>query len=425
MVKEILEHSRIKMTFDVTADEFEKALDVSFKKNNANVTLKGFRKGHATRAMFEKTYGVEALYEDALNEIFNNKVKEVLEDKELVSTFVGEFIPNVEGDEKLERGKDFKVSLSMDVYPEVNLPQYKGVKVKKADTTVTETEVKDAIDMLLRPKAEKVKKAEQVLALNDYAVFDFKGFVGEEAFEGGEAQNYELKIGSHQFIPGFEDQMIGMKAGETKDVNVTFPAEYGAEHLAGKDARFVVTLHEVKEEIMPELNDEFVAGLKIDGVNTVEELKAHKTKELTERKTTAEKDRQVDQIINNILDNAVVDMPEAMNERKVNALRNQYESQAKMYNIPFDTFLQLIGTNKEKFEADILNQGKRQALFDVVFTKLLEVENLGPNKETVDAKLAEELKDKKPTQNDYLRVYSNIAYENAVKFLLDNAEYTE
>lgn len=423
MLKEKLEHSRVKVTFDVTPEEFEAALDDSFKKNNEKVTIKGFRKGHAPRDVFEKNYGVESLYTDALDYIFNQKVKEIYEDKELVSEIVGQFEPNVEGNEKIERGKAFQVSLSFDVYPEVSLPEYKGIEVKKADLNVTDEEVNNAIELLRRPKAVKNNKAEQVIALNDIAVFDFKGFVDDKAFEGGEAKNYELKIGSHQFIPGFEEQMVGMKAGETKDVLVTFPENYGAKDLAGKEAKFVVTVHEVKEEVLPELNDEFVKELKIENVNTVEELKEYKKQELVSRKETAEKDRQIDEIINKILDNAVVDMPESMNLERVNQLRSQYEAQAKMYNIPFDTFLQLMGTDKEKFEENILNQGKRQALFNVVLSKLIEVENLAPSKEAIEAHFAEQKKElAKATQQDYARAYSDLAYKAVVDFLLANAK---
>lgn len=423
MIKEKLEHSRVKVVFDVTPEEFEAALNDSFKKNNEKVTIKGFRKGHAPRDVFEKIYGVESLYTDALDYVFNQKVKEIYEDKELVSEIVGQFEPNVEGDEKLERGKAFKVSLSFDVYPEVSLPQYKGIEVKAIDANVTDEEVNNAVELLRRPKAVKNNKAEQVIALNDIAVFDFKGFVDDKAFEGGEASNYELKIGSHQFIPGFEEQMVGMKAGETKDVIVTFPENYGAKDLAGKEAKFVVTVHEVKEEVLPELNDEFVKELKIENVNTVEELFNNKKEELKTRKEAAEKDRQIDEIINKILDNAVVDMPEAMNMERVNQLRGQYEAQAKMYNIPFETFLQLMGTDKEKFEENILNQGKRQALFNVVISKLIEVENLAPSKEAIEAHFAEQNKElAKVSQQDYARAYSDLAYKAVVTFLLDNAK---
>ena len=220
--------------------------------------------------------------------------------------------------------------------------------------------------------------------------------------------------------------MIGMKKGEEKDLNVTFPKEYGASHLAGKDAVFKVKLHEIKVEVLPELNDEFVKSLNLKDVNTVEELKAFKTNELKERKTQAERDRQVDTIINNILDNTVCDMPQSMIDERVNGLRAQYENQAKMYNIPFETFLQLVGLDKEKFEANTLEQGKRQALFNVVMSKLIEVEKLEPAEDVLKEKVESIAKDKaKPTAQEYMRAYSDLAYQNLVEFLLANASYVD
>lgn len=426
MITEKLDHSRIKATFDVTKEEFETALDYSFKKNNEKVTIKGFRKGKAPRDMFEKIYGVEALYEDALDYILNNKLMEIYKDETLNKQFVGGIVPEIAKDENVERGHDFKVSLIFDVRPEFNLPQYKGVEVKEADTTVTAEDVQNAINNLLKPKAKKEPKEDKTIALGDIAKFDFKGYVNDEAFAGGEANDYELKIGSNQFIPGFESQMVGMKEGETKDVIVTFPENYGAAELAGKEAKFVVKVNQVFTEVLPELTEDFIKTLNIKDVNTKEELEAYEEKELKSRKEVAEKDRQTNEIINKILDNTVIDMPESMINERVNAMRKQYEDQAKRYNIPFETFLSLMGTNKEKFEAETLEQGKRNAIFTEVVSKIIEVEKLEPKEEDIKKALGiTEENNKKVSPEEYQRAYSNLAYDNIVKFLLDNAVYTK
>ncbi len=426
MITEKLDHSRIKATFDVTKEEFETALDYSFKKNNEKVTIKGFRKGKAPRDMFEKIYGVEALYEDALDYILNNKLMEIYKDETLNKQFVGGIVPEIANDEKVERGHDFKVSLIFDVRPEFNLPQYKGVEIKEADTTVTAEDVQNAINNLLKPKAKKEPKEDKTIALGDIAKFDFKGYVNDEAFAGGEANDYELKIGSNQFIPGFESQMVGMKEGETKDVIVTFPENYGAAELAGKEAKFVVKVNQVFTEVLPELTEDFIKTLNIKDVNTKEELEAYEEKELKSRKEVAEKDRQTNEIINKILDNTVIDMPESMINERVNAMRKQYEDQAKRYNIPFETFLSLMGTNKEKFEAETLEQGKRNAIFTEVVSKIIEVEKLEPKEEDIKKALGiTEENNKKVSPEEYQRAYSNLAYDNIVKFLLDNAVYTK
>lgn len=426
MITEKLEHSRIKAVFDVAADEFEKALDKAFEKCNAKVTIKGFRAGKAPRSVYEKNYGVESLYDEALNVILNAKVSEVYADQDLAKEICGPFEPNIESEEKIERGKEFKVSLSFDVYPEVNLPQYKGLEVKAKALTASDEEIEAEVKAALKKNAQMVVKSEQVIASGDYATFDFVGSVDGVEFPGGKADNYELQIGSKQFIPGFEDQMIGMKAEEVKDLHVTFPENYGEASLAGKEAVFKVTLHEVKEEQLPEFTDAYVADLKIDGVNTVEEFKAKKKAEIEEKKAVSEKDRQVDELINKVLDNAVVDMPQALIDEKVNAIRGQYEQQAKMYNIPFETFLGLMNITKEAFDQHTQEQGARQALFNVVATKIIEVEGLAPTKEQLEAKAAEDAKASGKTKEAMLqqnlnRYYSDLSYQSLIQLLLSNA----
>lgn len=430
MTTEKLEHSRVKAVFDVTAEEFEKALDKAFEKCNAKVTIKGFRAGKAPRSVYEKTYGIESLYDEALNEILNTKVQEVYANQDLAKEICGPFEPGIEGDAKVERENAFKVSLSFDVYPEVSLPQYKGLEVKAKVLVASDEEIDAEIKAILKKEAQMVTKEEQVIASGDYATFDFVGSVDGVEFPGGKADNYELQIGSGQFIPGFEDQMIGMKAEEVKDVNVTFPENYGEKSLAGKAAVFKVTVHEVKVEKLPELTDEYVQGLKIDGVNTIEELKAKKKAEIEEKKAVSEKDRQVDELINKILDNAVVDMPQALIDEKVNAIRGQYEQQAKMYNIPFETFLSLMNITKEVFDEHTLTQGKRQALFNVVASKIIEVEKLAPTKEAIEAKAEEDAKASGKTKEAMLqqnlnRYYSDLSYQALIDVLLTNAVEVE
>ena len=220
--------------------------------------------------------------------------------------------------------------------------------------------------------------------------------------------------------------MVGMKEGETKDVIVTFPENYGAAELAGKEAKFVVKVNQVFTEVLPELTEDFIKTLNIKDVNTKEELEAYEEKELKSRKEVAEKDRQTNEIINKILDNTVIDMPESMINERVNAMRKQYEDQAKRYNIPFETFLSLMGTNKEKFEAETLEQGKRNAIFTEVVSKIIEVEKLEPKEEDIKKALGiTEENNKKVSPEEYQRAYSNLAYDNIVKFLLDNAVYTK
>lgn len=423
MTTEKLEKSRVKAIFDVTAEEFEKALDKAFEVCNAKVTIKGFRAGHAPRSVYEKQYGVESLYDEALNNVLNSKVSEIYSDKELSQQICGPFSPDIEGNEKLERGKPFQVSISFDVYPEFGLPQYKGIEVKAKQLTATDEEINEEISSILKKDAEMVSKEEQVIAEGDYATFDFVGSVDGVEFPGGKADNYELQIGSKQFIPGFEDQMIGMKAEEVKDVNVTFPENYGEASLAGKAAVFKVTLHEVKVQKTPELTDEYVENLKLDGIHTVEELKASKKKEIEDKKAVSEKDRQVNDIINKILDNAVVDMPDALIQTRAQQIRGEYENQAKMYNIPFDTFLGLMNVTKEVFDNHVYEQAKRQALFNLVASKIISEEGLNPTQEALEALAEEEGKKTGKTkevmlQQNINKYYSDLSYQALIDLLL-------
>ncbi len=426
MKVEKLEHSRNKVVFEVTAEEFEKALDKAFVKCNAKVTIHGFRAGKAPRSVYEKNYGVESLYDEALNVVLNEKAQEIYADEALAKEIVGPFEPDFESEEKLERGKPFKISLSFDVYPEVNLPQYKGVEVEEAKLEVSDAEVENALKQAMAKDAAMQVKDVQVIESGDTANFDFVGTVDGVEFPGGKAENYELEIGSGQFIPGFEDQMLGMKADEVKDVNVTFPENYGEKSLAGKPAVFKVTVHEVKHRVYPELTDEYVKGCNLAGIETVAQWKESKKTELEEAKKKNEKDRQVDQIINKILDNAVVDMPKSLEDERVKQIRAQYENQAKMYNIPFETFLGLMNITKEKFEEETEKQGKRQALFNVVVSKIIEEENLAPSKEDLEAKAEEDAKLQNSTKEAMLknhaqRYYSDIAYQRVIDLLLSNA----
>ncbi|MBQ6782654.1 MAG: trigger factor [Acholeplasmatales bacterium] len=413
MVVEKLEHSRTKLTFDVTPEEFEKALDKAFEEENAKVSIQGFRKGKAPRSVFEKHYGVESLYATAIDVILNNKIQEAVKDENLVKDFIGQFEPLLE--DKVERNTNFKVSLVIDTYPEVKLGDYKGIEVAKKNLEVTDEEVEQACKSMAAKDATMEVKAEQVIAKNDFVTFDFVGSVDGVEFPGGKADNYELQIGSGQFIPGFEDQMIGMKAEEVKDINVTFPENYGEASLAGKAAVFKVTVHEVKEQKLPEFTDEYVKTLNKD-VNNYDELKAAKKVELEATKAQAEKDRQTNDLINKIIDNATVDMPKTLVDSRYNAMKRQYENQAKMYNIPFETFIQIMGSTLEQFEDITRKQAERQALFDVVAGAIIEAEKLVPTKEEIDAKVGD---DKKANR---VQIMNELTYQKLVDFLLANAK---
>lgn len=426
MKLENLEHSKVKATFTVTADEFEKALDEAFPTVSKDVKVDGFRKGHCPRNVFEKNFGVEALYDEALNIVLNQKAAEIYTNEELSKKICGQFEPAIESKE-FERGKDFEVSLSFDVLPEVTLPQYKGLEVKKQVLEATEEEINNAVNADLRAHSTLQVKADQVIALHDTAKFDFVGTVDGVAFDGGSAEDYELEIGSGQFIPGFEDQMVGMKKDEVKDINVTFPDNYPATELASKAAVFKVTVHEVKEYVLPELNDEFVKSLNLKDVNTVDELKAYKKGSLEDSKKTSEHDRQVDELFNQIVEAANIDLPQSLVNNIKNDITSRYVNQAKQYNIPLDTFLSLMGTTKEAFEANAQTSAVQQAKFQLILSEIIKAENLEPTKEEMEAKAEEIASTSKTTKDAVLKqrasqIYSQLSYDKVVNLVLSSAK---
>ncbi len=425
MNTEFLAGSKAKVTFEVTPEQFVKAIDAAFEKEGKNADVKGFRKGHVTRQVFDKVYGEESLYTTALDTIFNEFYHEILSDKEIGHKVISDPIPNVEG--KISKEEPFKVSLTFDVYPDPELPAYKGLEVAKKNLVVTDEEVENEINSLLKQNGKLVEKAEQVIVKGDTANFDFEGSVDGVVFDGGTAKGYEMEIGSGQFIPGFEDQMIGMKSGETRDVNVTFPTPYASKELEGKAAVFKVTVNSVKESQLPELNDEFVASLKRTGVNTVEELKTSTRKNLEEDRAKSEDERQIDSLINQILDNTKVELPESLVNHYVQSYKDRYESQAKAYGIPFETFLQLTGTDLKTFNEFAENTGKRQALFQVVLDKITTVENLAPTEETFKAKVEEIAKENNQKYEDVVKnngqnIFSQMIYDAFLNLIRSNAK---
>ena len=397
MKKEYLEKSQIKFTFEVSKEHYNE-VENSYKNENKEQDLK----------------------EVTLNKLFQENFEEILKDEEVSKKIVGYPKPEVVefSDEKIV------LSLTIDLYPEFDLPEYKGIKVSKKNVEVSEDEGNALVNALVSQNLKPVTKEEQVIEKMDYAVFDFLGTVEGVPFEGGAAENYEMQIGSGQFIPGFEDQMIGMKKDEVKDVKVTFPENY-TEELKGKDAVFKVTVHEVK--VMPklELNDEFAKSLNIENVNTVSELKEAKRQELLAKKEQDETSRQIDQIIETILSNTKVDVPESLILAGVNSFKAQYENQAKMYGIPFETFLQMMGVDLERFNQIAYANAYKQVLFTLVGSKIIEVEKLAPTQEDIYNIALNEANKTNTDVNEILKrdseqIYSFLSQQRLIMFLLEN-----
>lgn len=424
MTYEKLEHSQVKATFEVSKEEFDVALDEAFKICNEKVTIKGFRKGKAPKKLYLEHYGVESLYHEAIDAAINRKIREeLLEEKSL--QMASQPVLNLVNEEEIAEGNGFKFTLTFDVFPEIKLGKYKGIEFEALSNVVTDSEIEAERDRLLASKTTLALKEDKTIALGDTAVFDFLGTVDGVAFPGGAAEKYELKIGSHQFIPGFEEQMIGMVAGTEKDINVTFPEQYEPS-LASKDAVFHITLHEVKTTVNPELTDELVKELNIKDVETVDAFNAHVLNTLTTRKENNNNRMIENKVLETVCENALIDLPNGMIKEREASLRAQVENQAKQYNIPFETFLQFTGSNIEAFNLQCHDEAIKQIKMELVFDKIAEVEGLLPTDEQINEAIKNYALSIKKSEKEVIQRFgkapfaAQLAYNAAITFVLDN-----
>lgn len=383
---EKLEGSKVKFEVNVTAEKFEEGLDHAFKVENEKVEIKGFRKGKAPRKVYENKFGVESLYNEAIQYVLQETYYKAVVDNniEVVAQPRIDLDPN-----KVTRGEDFVYGVEVAVKPTVELGEYKNLTVSVLPTTASDAEVDSEIKRKLEQNAEMVVKEEGALEKGETAVFDFSGSVDGEKFEGGTAENYELVIGSGQFIPGFEDQMIGMKPEEEKDVKVTFPENYQQKDLAGKDAVFAVKLHEIKVRQVPEFNEEFVAELDIENVKTVDEYKEHVRQELEAQKESQNKNHIRQSVIEKATDSATFAIPEEMIEEETKRMLSQQKAQIKQYGLDFKTYMQYMGKTEEQFTDELKVQAEKNIAQQLVLAAIGEAEDIQATEDEVKAKYDE------------------------------------
>ena len=373
--KEVLSSCKVKLSFTLQKEEFNLALDKAFEKQVKNLEVPGFRKGKMPRAMFEKRYGVEALYEEAINFAVNAAYVQYLQKSKLnVVNF-----PELDVDFKtVGKDKKLKFTLEVEVYPTVELGQYKEIEVEKEKVEVTEEDVNEYITRILKQHAE-LEVVEGESLQNGYtAIFDFEGSVNGVPFEGGKAENYTLEIGSGNFIPGFEEQMVGMNVGEEKTISVKFPEEYHSSDLAGKDADFKLNLHEIKKRVEATLTDEFVAEeLEIENVKTVEEYKNFVKEVIEKEKTEASENKFVDDLTNKVLENAKVEIPQGLINDEIERQVKQVEAQAKAYGLTVDLLLQYTGAGSlEEYKEAIKPGCEMQIKHRVVYLAIAKAEKI-------------------------------------------------
>lgn len=369
------------LTVEVPSSEFDNALDQAFKKVVKQVQVPGFRKGKVPRKLFEQRFGVESLYQDALDIILPQAYTEAVDEAGI------EPVDRPEVDVKqIEKGQDLIFTAEVTVKPEVTLGEYKGLEVEEQSTEVTEEDVQNELTQMQERQAELVVKEDAAVENGDTVVMDFEGFVDGEAFEGGQADNYTLEIGSGSFIPGFEEQLVGKKAGEETDVEVTFPEEYHAEDLAGKEATFKVKIHEVKGKELPELDDEFAKDVDED-VESLEELKTKTRERLEEQKKTDAENNKRDTLVTKASENAEVEIPDAMVDTELDRMVQEFEQRLQMQGMTKDMYFQFTGQDEDALREQMKEDAAKRVKTNLTLEAISEAENVEVTDEDVNAEL--------------------------------------
>ncbi|QBP17932.1 trigger factor [Acetilactobacillus jinshanensis] len=370
-----------KLTFSISTDKIKEGLDKAFAKNKKNITLPGFRKGKVSRSIFDAMYGEEALYQDALNILLPEVYPAAL--KEAKVRPVDQPRLNIKS---LAKGKPWVLEATVTVEPSVKLGDYKGVPVHKQDTRVYKKDVDSELNRKRHDQAELVLK-QGPAAKGDTVIIDFAGYIDGKPFKGGKATNYSLKLGSHSFVGNFEDQLVGHKDGDKVDVNVTFPKNYQAKQLRNKKATFKVTMHEVKEEQLPKLNDEFAKDVDED-VDTLDELKDKIKKQLKNRKASNAKNALEDEAIGKAVDNATVkSIPKVMMKEDTRRQMDQYLANMQQQGINAQTYYKLTGTTEADLKKQFANGASRRVKTNLVLEAIVKAEKINPTKADRDKEI--------------------------------------
>lgn len=395
---ERLEHNMAKLTIEVPAEEVEKALQAAYLKERGEISLPGFRKGRVPRQMIEKMYGPEVFYDEAANRMISEAYAKAYDECEL--ELVSQ--PKIEITQ-LEKGKEFIFTAEVAVKPEVKLGEYKGLKVDKVSTRVTQKEVDEEIDKERERNARTIDVTDRAVQDKDQITLDFEGFVDGVAFEGGKASDYPLTIGSGAFIPGFEDQLIGANIDEEKEINVTFPEEYQAKELAGKAAVFKCTVHSIKAKELPELDDEFVSDVS-EKSETVDAYKAEVKAKIKERKENEGKQKREDQSVEQAVANAEMDIPEAMISFQSRQMVDDFARRIMQQGMTMEQYFQFTGLSEEKMMEEFKPEAEKRIRTRLTLEAIVAAENIEVSEERLDEEL-QKMADSYKMEVDKLKEY--------------------
>lgn len=421
---EKLEKNMAKLTIETSAEELEKAIEKAYQKQKKQISIPGFRKGKVPRQMVEKMYGKEVFYEDAANELIPDAYDKAMEEceEDIVSS------PKIEVTQ-IEAGKPFVFTALVALKPEVKLGKYKGVKIDKIDTEVTEEEVDAEINKERENNARNITVEDRAVKDGDMTTLDFEGFVDGVAFEGGKGENYPLTIGSGAFIPGFEEQLVGAEIGKEVEVKVTFPEDYQAENLKGKDAVFKCTVKEIKEKELPELDDEFAS--EVSEFETMAEYREDVKKNLTEKKEKDAKNAREEAAVQAAVEACEMEIPDAMLETQQKQMVDEFAQRITMQGLSMEQYFQFTGTNYQKMVEQVKPQAEERIKARLVLEAVVAAEKIEVTEEEYDKEL-ETMAEVYQMEIDKVRdlmgerekknMMQDLAVRKAAEFIAENAK---
>lgn len=414
--------NELKLEFTIEASKFEEAIKKVYAKSAKYFNIPGFRKGKAPMSMVEKQYGTEIFYEDAFNEVVPEEFDKELKENNIQAVSR----PDIDI-QQIEKGKDLIFTAVIQTKPEVKLGKYKGIELKKVEYNVSDEDIEHELGHMADRNSRLVAVEDRPVENGDTTIIDFEGFVDGVAFEGGKADNHELVIGSNTFIPGFEEQIIGMKIDEEKDINVKFPEEYFSEELKGKDATFKIKLHEIKKKEIPQIDDEFAKDTS--EFDTLEELKASIKEKLEEENTKKAKYETEDSAIKAVCDNVTIDIPSGMIETELENMIKDIEARLQYQGMKFEQYLQMVDKTMEDFKKENEEQAKTSVKTRLVLDAIIKEEKIEADEETVNSKLKEMAglygkKEEELKQNENFMKYieDSIKNEKVIDFIVKNAK---
>ena len=414
---EKLEHNMAKLTVEVAAEDVEKALQAAYLKQRKQINIPGFRKGKVPRQMIEKMYGPEVFYDEAANNMIPDAYAKAYDESELDIV-----------SQPMEKGKPFIFTAEVATKPEVTLGDYKGLKVDKVSTRVTQKEVDEEIEKERERNARTIEVTDRAVQDKDEVTLDFEGFVDGVAFEGGKGEDYPLTIGSGSFIPGFEEQLIGAEIDKEVEVNVTFPKEYHSEELAGKDATFKCTVHTIKAKELPELDDEFAS--EVSECETMDAYRAEVKKNIKERKERTGKEKKENQAVDQAIENAQMDIPEAMIEFQVRQMADDFARRIQQQGLTVEQYFQFTGMTAEKMLEEMRPQAEKSIKTRLVLEAIVKAENIEVSDERVEEELTkmaeayqmevEKLKEFMG-ENEKKQIKEDLAVQEAITLLVNES----